>query len=201
MDLFNTEKVVNVLPYDGIADYYGRVFGATEASAYFERLMHGVEWRQDEVIIFGRRILTRRMVAWYGDNNYGYTYSGVRRQALEWTDDLRTLKARVEELSGARYNSCLLNLYHNGDEGVSWHSDDEKELERDGAIASVSLGAERKFQFKHKTGGQLVEVLLEPGSLLVMRAECQRFWLHALPKTKKVSRPRVNLTFRTITGA
>jgi alkylated DNA repair dioxygenase AlkB len=84
---------------------------------------------------------------------------------------------------------------------VSWHSDDEKELERDGAIASVSFGAERKFQFKHKTSGQLVEVMLEPGSLLVMRAECQRFWLHALPKTKKVSRPRVNLTFRTIIGA
>jgi alkylated DNA repair dioxygenase AlkB len=201
MDLFNTDPVVNVLPYDGIADYYGRVFVAAEASAYFERLMHGVEWRQDEVIIFGRRILTRRMVAWYGDNNYGYTYSGVRRQALEWTDDLRALKARVEDLSGARYNSCLLNLYHSGEEGVSWHSDDEKELERDGAIASVSLGVERKFQFRHKTRGQLVEIVLEPGSLLVMRAECQRFWLHALPKTKKVSRPRVNLTFRTITGA
>jgi len=201
MDLFNTERVMNVLPHDGIADYYGRVFGATEAAAYLERLLRDVEWKQDEVVIFGKRILTKRMVAWYGDHSYGYTYSGVTRQALEWTDDLRVLKARVERESGAQYNSCLLNLYHNGEEGVSWHSDDEKELERDGAIASVSFGAERKFQFKHKTTGQLVEVLLEPGSLLVMRAECQRFWLHALPKTKKVSRPRVNLTFRKITGA
>ena len=201
MDLFNTERVVNVLPHDGIADYHGRVFGVTEASGWLERLMTDVAWRQDEVVIFGRRILTRRMVAWYGNTGYGYTYSGVTRQAREWTDDLRALKARVEELSGATYNSCLLNLYHNGEEGVSWHSDDEKELLRDGAIASVSFGAERKFQFKHKVSGQLVEVVLEPGSLLVMRGECQRFWLHALPKTKKVSRPRVNLTFRTIVGA
>ncbi|MBS1602258.1 MAG: alpha-ketoglutarate-dependent dioxygenase AlkB [Bacteroidetes bacterium] len=201
MDLFNPDRVANILPYDGIADYYGRVFGPTEAAAYLERLLRGVEWRYDEVVLFGRKIQTKRMVAWYGDSSYGYTYSGVTRQALEWTEDLRALKTRVEKESGATYNSCLLNLYHNGDEGVSWHSDDEKELQQDGAIASVSFGAERKFQFKHKTNGQLVEVLLEPGSLLVMRAECQRCWLHALPKTKKVNRPRVNLTFRKITGA
>jgi len=201
MDLFNTERVVNILPFDGVADYYGRVFETTEAAAYLERLLRDIEWRHDEVVIFGRKIQTRRMVAWYGEHTYEYTYSGVTRQALEWTDDLRVLKARVEQESGARYNSCLLNLYHSGEEGVSWHSDDEKELEQDGAIASVSFGAERKFQFRHKATGQQVEVLLEPGSLLVMRGACQRYWLHALPKTKKVSRPRINLTFRKITGA
>lgn len=198
MDLFNTDPVVNLLPYDGVADYYGKAFTSSEASLYLDRLLTTVEWRNDEAVIFGKHIQTKRMVAWYGDNTYAYTYSKMTKQALPWTEDLLELKRKAEQLSGARYNSCLLNLYHNGEEGVSWHSDSEKELEKDGAIASFSFGAERKFQFKHRRTGQGVTVLLESGSLLVMRGACQTFWLHALPKTKKVTRPRVNLTFRSI---
>jgi alkylated DNA repair dioxygenase AlkB len=198
MDLFNTASVVNLLPYDGAADYYGKVFTLKETQHYLDRLLTTIEWRNDEIILFGKHIQTKRKVAWYGDDTYSYTYSKMTKQALVWTDDLRALKQKAEEVSGASYNSCLLNLYHGGDEGMSWHSDNEKELERDGAIASFSFGAERKFQFKHKGTGQLVEVLLESGSLLVMRGPCQTYWLHALPKTKKVRQPRVNLTFRTI---
>jgi len=192
--------MMNLLPYDGAADYYGKVFTVKEGQDYLNRLLTTVEWRNDEIMMFGKHIQTKRKVAWYGDGAYSYTYSKTTKQALAWTDDLRALKRKAEEVSGASYNSCLLNLYHGGDEGMSWHSDNEKELEKDGAIASFSFGAERRFQFKHKGTGQLVEVLLESGSLLVMRGPCQTYWLHALPKTKKVMRPRVNLTFRTIVG-
>ncbi|HEY4290599.1 MAG TPA: alpha-ketoglutarate-dependent dioxygenase AlkB [Puia sp.] len=200
MDLFNTETIVNLLPYDGAADYCGKVFTQKETQEYLQRLMATVEWRNDELVLFGKPVQTKRKVAWYGDDAYSYTYSNTTKQALAWTDDLRALKKKAEELSGASYNSCLLNLYHDGDEGMSWHSDNEKELERDGAIASFSFGAARKFQFKHRGTGLRVDVLLEPGSLLVMKGACQRFWLHALPKTKKVRLPRVNLTFRKIVG-
>lgn len=201
MDLFNTDPVVNLLPYDGAADYYGKVFMVKEAQHYLDRLLTTIEWRNDEAVIFGKYIQTKRKVAWYGDNGYSYTYSNTTKQALPWTEDLLELKRRAEQLSGACYNSCLLNLYHNGEEGMAWHSDSERELEKDGTIASFSFGAERKFQFRHKRTGQGVAVLLESGSLLVMRGPCQTFWLHGLPKTKKVTRPRVNLTFRSIVGA
>lgn len=200
MDLFNNSPVVNLLPLDGAADYYGPVFSAGECQGFLDRLLSSVEWRNDEAMIFGRHIVTRRMVAWYGDNEYAYTYSKKTRQSLLWTADLRELKERVEALSGDRFNSCLLNLYHDGEEGMAWHSDAEKAMVKDAAIASLSFGAERKFQFKHKASGRIVDVILENGSLLVMRGVCQTFWLHALPKTKKVMRPRINLTFRMVDG-
>lgn len=189
---------MDLLPYDGFAFYCGKIFSPADARLWLERLLHGVDWRHDEVVMFGRRIVTRRKTAWYGDRDFLYTYSSVGRRALLWTEELRVLKAQVEEASGYSYNSCLLNLYQDGAEGMSWHSDDEKELKPGGAIASVSFGAERRFQLKHKRTGERVEVMLEEGSLLVMGGVCQEHWLHALPKTKKVGSPRVNLTFRTI---
>ena len=193
--------VVNLLPFDGRADYYGQVMAAEEAGRYMERLMSEIEWRNDEAVIFGRHIVTKRKVAWYGDNTYTYTYSNITRQALPWTADLLALKELAGRLTGARYNSCLLNLYHDGDEGMAWHSDDEKELEPDGAIASLSFGAERRFLFRHRQSKEKLEVLLAAGSLLVMRGTTQTHWLHSLPKMKKVRTPRVNLTFRTMLRA
>ena len=198
MDLFNTSAIVNILPFDGAADYYGMALSAAEAQLHLDRLLTHIEWRNDEAVIFGRHIITKRKVAWYGDGNYAYTYSGKTRQALTWTPDLLTLKARVETITGKMFNSCLLNLYHNGEEGMAWHSDDEKTLEKDGAIASLSLGAERKFSFRHRKTGQTLSMQLEPGSLLVMHGVTQDHWLHSLPKTKKVIAPRINLTFRTM---
>ncbi|MBS1660988.1 MAG: alpha-ketoglutarate-dependent dioxygenase AlkB [Bacteroidetes bacterium] len=191
---------MDLLPYDGFAFYCGRVFDVPDSQRWLGRLLTGVEWKNDEVVMFGKRIVTKRKTAWHGDKDYLYTYSSIGRRALVWTDELRELKGWVEEASGFTYNSCLLNLYHDGAEGMSWHSDDEKELEPEGAIASVSFGAERRFQFKHKRTGEVVEVMLEAGSLLVMGGVCQEHWWHALPKTKKVREPRVNLTFRTIVG-
>ena len=193
--------MINLLPFDGQADYYGQVMPAEEAERYMERLMSEIEWRNDEAVIFGRHIVTKRKVAWYGDNTYTYTYSNITRQALPWTADLLALKQLAGRLTGARYNSCLLNLYHDGDEGMAWHSDDEKELEPDGAIASLSFGAERRFLFRHRQSKEKLEVLLAAGSLLVMRGTTQTHWLHSLPKMKKVRTPRVNLTFRTMLRA
>ena len=196
MDLFNTSPIVNLLPFDGAADYYGKMLSAADARHYLDRLLTNIAWRNDEAVIFGRHLITKRKVAWYGDDNYNYKYSGRTRQALIWTAELLELKSTVESLTAKKYNSCLLNLYHDGDEGMAWHSDDEKTLEPDGAIASLSLGAERKFSFRHQKTRQVVSIQLEAGSLLVMHGVTQDHWHHALPKTKKVTRPRINLTFR-----
>jgi len=196
MDLFNPTR--NILPVDGITDYYGSVFNPAESARYFEYLMKHIDWKNDEAIIFGKRIITNRKAAWYGDRPFSYTYSKTTKLALPWTDELLELKKAVEHHSGATYNSCLLNLYHNGKEGMAYHSDAEKTLKEYGEIASVSFGAGRKFSFKHKRTGQTVSVFLENGSLLVMRGTTQNNWLHRLAPSARVNEPRINLTFRTI---
>jgi alkylated DNA repair dioxygenase AlkB len=127
-----------------------------------------------------------------------YTYSNSTKQALPWTNELSYLKQIVEKYAGIKFNSCLLNLYHNGNEGMGWHSDDEGSLGKNNTIASLSFGAERKFSFKHKRTKQIVSLVLEHGSLLVMKGTTQSNWLHSLPKSKNRTQPRINLTFRTI---
>jgi len=198
MDLFNTQPITNILPFDGEANYYGTILNHNQAQQVFQTLLNEVAWKNDEVMIYGKHIITKRKVAWYGDTEYSYTYSNTTKQAQIWTPELLKLKTLVEELSGNRFNSCLLNLYHNGSEGMSWHSDDEKDMEKNSAIASLTFGAERKFSFKHRSTKQTLSILLESGSLLVMKGTTQSHWLHSLPKTTKVLSPRINLTFRNI---
>jgi alkylated DNA repair dioxygenase AlkB len=200
MDLFNYEidGSKNVLPKDGVVNYYGKLLTNKEASLYFDRLMNSIEWKNDQAIIYGKRIVTKRKVAWYGDIDFEYTYSNTTKRALPWTTELLELKLFVEEKTGEKFNSCLLNLYHNGDEGMAWHSDAEKDLKKNGAIGSLSFGAERKFAFKHKETKETIALLLEHGSLLVMKGQTQTNWLHRLPPTKRITEPRINLTFRTI---
>ncbi len=200
MDLFNNEKPgsVNLLPRDGIVNYYGKVFSYLESNHYFESLIHAIEWKNDQAIIYGKIIITKRKVAWYGDTDFEYTYSNTTKRALPWTNDLLKLKSIAEEKTGEKFNSCLLNLYHNGEEGMAWHSDAEKALKKNGAIGSLSFGAERKFAFKHKLTKEKISLLLEHGSLLVMKDTTQTNWLHRLPPTKQINKPRINLTFRTI---
>lgn len=198
MNLFPADPTLNLLPCDGTVQYHGPVLGADEAWRFYEALLLGVPWQHDEAVIFGRRIVTARKVAWYGDVAYDYAYSGTTKQALPWNADLLVLKAAVERITGDRFNSCLLNLYHDGNEGMAWHSDDEKSLSRNSTIASLSFGAERKFCFRHKRDPHATAILLEHGSLLVMRGETQTHWLHSLPKSKNVTTPRINLTFRTM---
>ena len=197
MDLFNKHQT-NLLPKDGVVQYFGKVISTENANQFMEALINNIEWKNDEVVIYGKRIVTKRKMAWYGDKAFEYKYSNISRTALVWTEELLALKGIVERISNENYNSCLLNLYHDGNEGMGWHSDDEKDLKKDGAIASLSLGADRKFGFKHKQDKQSLYLTLEHGSLLLMKEQVQSHWLHSLPKTSKVLKPRINLTFRTI---
>ena len=198
--IFNESRASNnnILNKDGTVNYYGKILSSEEANQYFDLLMQNVQWEKDEVIIFGKRITTKRKVAWYGDSEYLYTYSNTTKRALAWIKELSELKQILEELAGMKFNSCLLNLYQNGNEAMGWHSDDEKPLGKNNTIASLSFGAERKFSFKHKQTKQIVSLVLEHGSLLMMKGATQSNWLHSLPKSKNITQPRINLTFRTI---
>ena len=198
MELFDILKPANLLPFDGEVNYYGKILTLDAADHYLDALLNTIAWKNDEAVIFGRHIITKRKVAWYADTDYSYTYSNTTKQALPWTAELIALKALVEEHTGERFNSCLLNLYHDGNEGMAWHSDDEKTLGKDTSIASLSFGAERKFALKHRSSKESTSLMLAHGSLLVMRGTTQTHWLHSLPKSQKIKTPRVNLTFRTM---
>jgi len=200
MDLFNNEpqETINLLPKDGIVNYYGKLMPVKEANHYLDTLLNTIEWKNDEAVIFSKHIITKRKVAWYGDDGFSYTYSNTTKRALGWTKELLELKVIIEERTAEKFNSCLLNLYHDGNEGMAWHSDAERDLKKNGAIGSLSFGAERKFAFRHKQTKETVSLILEHGSLLIMKDATQTNWLHRLPPTKMVTKPRVNLTFRTI---
>ncbi|MGB0911378.1 MAG: alpha-ketoglutarate-dependent dioxygenase AlkB family protein [Nitrospirales bacterium] len=203
MDLFETVsgRPRNLLHRDGLVQYYGQIMDPQKANMYLGSLLGKIEWKNDEAIIFGERVVTKRKVAWYGDQPYTYTYSNTTKRALPWIDELLELKRIIEWWTEETFNSCLLNLYHTGMEGVAWHSDAEQDLKKNGAIGSLSFGAERKFSFKHKQTKESISLHLQNGSLLVMKGATQTHWMHRLPPTKMVSTPRVNLTFRTIVEA
>jgi alkylated DNA repair dioxygenase AlkB len=195
--LFNlAEPNRNLLPFDGTVNYFGQIFTQNECLEYFKAIFDKIPWQQDEVIIFGKKIITARKIAWFSEDNLPYTYSNSTKNSSIFTPDLLAIKTKIELLSGEKYNACLLNLYHNGNEGMGWHADNEKEIATDSAIASVSFGEERKFVFKHKSTSETISLSLENGSLLIMKNETQRYWLHSLPKTTKINGPRINLTFR-----
>ena len=200
MDLFEKTagEPINILPEDGVVHYYGTVFSLQEADDFLKSLLDKIIWKNDKVIIYGKHIVTKRKTAWYGDKPYKYTYSNTTKQALPWIDELLELKRIIEQQSNESFNSCLLNLYHDGNEGMTWHSDAEKELNENSAIASLSFGAERKFSFKHKKNKKTVSLVLQHGSLLLMKGLTQTNWQHCLPTTKKINLPRINLTFRSM---
>ena len=194
MELFDKEILVNLLPSDGEAIYFGKVFTFKESQQYLDKLLNNIEWRHDEVTIFGKKIITKRKVAWYGENNIEYTYSHSTKKTLPWIKELTELKHMADDFCQTNFNSCLLNLYHNGEEGMGWHSDDEKSIEKNSPIASFSFGAVRKFSFKHKLSKETRSLLLENGSFLEMKGTTQQNWLHSLPKTKKILEPSVMST-------
>ena len=195
------ESEHSLLVRDGAVEYMPSFFSLPESEALFHELLETTPWEEDEVVFFGQRRKLSRKVAWMGDAGFTYSYSGTSKTASRWTPPLMLVKERVERRTDYRFNSCLLNLYHDGSEGMGWHSDDEKTLGRNPVIASVSFGAERIFKLKHRKSKEVVSVLLEQGSLLVMKGETQHHWVHTMPKTKKVSTPRINLTFRLFVGS
>ena len=197
MNVFENEfNSINLLPFDGEVFYIENFLNEKEQQFFFQALLKNIEWKADEVKIFGKHIITKRKMAWYANEEIQYTYSGISRKAILWNNELLALKNRIEKDFPDHFNACLLNLYHAGNEGMGWHSDNEKTIVENSAIASISLGAARKFSFKHKISNQTISLNLASGSLLLMKGETQKYWLHSLPKSTKVLESRINLTFR-----
>lgn len=185
---------------DADVRYWPQALDAERADGLFSRLRAGVDWQQEHVVIFGTPRLVPRLVAWHGDADAQYTYSGTAHEPRAWTEELRELREVAEALTGHRYNSVLLNLYRDGRDGMGWHADDEPELGREPAIASFSLGATRRFRLRHRRSRNVVELELGHGSLLSMAGPTQRHYVHAVPKTARPVGERINLTFRRVSS-
>lgn len=186
---------------DGEARYFPNALGPQEADDLFAVLRGQVDWRQEEIVLFGQRRLVPRLVAWHGDAGAVYSYSGVEHHPQPWTPPLQRIRERVEALSGHSFNSVLLNLYRDGRDGMGWHADDEPQLGASPVIASVSLGATRRFRMRHrKRRAETLGLDLEHGSLLLMQGATQHHWLHAVPKVTRPVGERINLTFRRVSS-
>ena len=200
-DLFAPKPTDNLLPYDGQVNDLGIVIDYP--SPLFYNLVTELPWRADIVTLFGKTHITTRQIVWMGDSGIDYQYSGHSRQTIPWTDTVFHVKQHVEQqllILGidVNFNSCLLNYYPSGEDGMGYHADNERELGEQPVIASLSLGAMRKFVFKHKKTQDKVELYLESGQLIVMHGDTQSFWKHSITKTKKVATGRISLTFRQI---
>ena len=178
--------------------YVPNFFDQTTSDKHFEVLLSHVEWKQEEMQMYGKTVKFPRLTAWYGDNDKPYSFSGITLSPIYWNDTLLEIKHKIERTAEATFNSVLLNRYRNGNDSISWHTDAEKELGINPIIASVNFGATRKFQLRHKNTQQKIELALTHGSLLIMGGELQHYWQHQVPKTKKVTTERINLTFRVI---
>lgn len=200
LNLFEPEPQANLLPFDGVVQDYGCIFNRVDRDKYLQYFLQHLAWEHDQVFLFGQHYTTNRKVVWYGDDHFQYRYSGSLKQAQCWQPALFRLKQHVETVVGSTFNSCLANLYEDGQQGLGWHSDDEPALyqgsTKNCVIASLSFGATRKMVFKHKEQANKVELLLHSGQLIVMRGETQQHWKHQISKSVKVLEPRINLTFR-----
>lgn len=186
-----------VMP-DAEVKLYSPVFSAAHHHRLFHSLQNTIPWQQHMIRVYGRELSAPRLSAWYGDPGAIYSYSGLRLQPLDWNPPLLEIKTIVEQHAEILFNSVLLNLYRDGRDSVGWHSDAEPELGSNPVIASVSLGAIRRFVFQHKKTGQQYSLDPPPGSLLLMSGPTQHFWRHQLPKTRRAVGPRINLSFRVI---
>ena len=178
--------------------YIPSFFGITKSNHYFQKLAKQIDWKQEEINMYGRVVKLPRLTAWYGDNDKPYSFSGITLSPNPWTPELIDIKQAIESKCAVVFNSVLLNLYRNGNDSISWHTDAEKELGNNPVIASVNFGATRTFQLRHQTTKQKIELKLKHGSLLIMQGELQHYWQHQVPKTRKDVGERINLTFRVI---
>jgi alkylated DNA repair dioxygenase AlkB len=197
---FAGPRIEPVVLENAEVELFHKAFTPRESDAFLAALLNDTQWGQGQIKLYGRLYAEPRLTAWHGDEGKRYSYSGITRSPLPWTPMLRAIKARVDAAANVEFNSVLLNLYRDGRDSNGWHQDNEPELGRNPVIASVSFGATRRFQMRHKFRKDLpkVEITLEHGSLLLMTGTTQHFWQHQIPKTAKPVGPRINLTFRVI---
>lgn len=198
LTIFPQEEKLN-LPHSDIK-IYRNFFDPKTSDNFFNKLEQEINWKQEYIKLYGKENPVPRLTAWYGDKGYAYTYSGITMNPEPWTDALLEIKHKIETIANVNFNSVLLNLYRDGNDGVAWHSDDESELGKHPVIGSVSFGEERRFSFKYrdKTNPERHDINLKHGDFLLMQGETQQYWYHQIPKTKKPVSPRINLTFRVI---
>ncbi|UFH35659.1 alpha-ketoglutarate-dependent dioxygenase AlkB family protein [Flavobacterium acetivorans] len=196
--LFQLDPIPLHLP-DAEIMYYPAFFDKKEADEIYEELMNSIPWQQDEITIYGKNHLQPRLTALYGNEGKSYSYSNIKMEPHPWNLLLQKIKLKIESTTGTTFTTVLLNHYRDGKDSNGWHADNEKELGINPVIASLSFGAERNFQLKHNSNKELRKsIILEHGSLLLMKGSTQHFWKHQIPKTAKPIGPRINLTFRFI---
>jgi alkylated DNA repair dioxygenase AlkB len=178
--------------------YFPNFLDRDTANDFLEAFKNTIEWKQESMNMYGKQVLFPRLTAWYGDNDKPYSFSGITLNPHPWSKELLKIKELIEPICEVEFNSVLLNLYRDGNDSISWHTDAEKELGKNPLIASVNFGAERKFQIKHNETLEMHEIILKNGSLLIMKGELQHFWKHQVPKQKGIIKERINLTFRVI---
>lgn len=179
--------------------YQNQFLTLEESNCFYDYFLNNLEWQHDEAKIYGKTIVTKRKIAWFADSGLNYNYSGVNRIAIGWENQILHFKNNLEQKTGYTFNSCLLNLYHTGQEGMAWHSDDQNHLELNSPIAIISLGAERFFKLRQTVNrSNQRKILLEQGSLLMMLGETQKYWQHEIPKMASIKEVRISLTFRTM---
>lgn len=185
---------------DGELFLLEKAFCPTDSERFYKYLLSAIPWRQENIVLFGKRREQPRLTAWYANEGKSYTYSGLKWHPEPWTNILLEIKTKVEKAAGQTFNSVLLNLYRNGNDSMGWHSDDEPELGKNPVIASVSFGATRKFLMRHRirSSEATKTINLAHGNVLIMKGSTQQFWQHQVPKTKQAVEPRINLTFRNI---
>ena len=187
-----------LLPYDGSAVLHDWVLGDSSWESLMEDLVKTVPWESHTIKMFGKEYPQPRLVAWFGDPGSDYSYSGLKMNVRPWIPTVSSLRESAEKIAGVRFNSVLINLYRDGNDKVSWHRDNEPELGDEPVIASISLGAPRRFKFRHLLSREVVETVLTPGSMVVMSGLSQSCWEHEIPRQAAVSEPRINLTFRQV---
>ena len=199
-DIFNPFPDSNdpVIIKNGLYRYFPSFFKRDQADFLIKSLEKNVQWSQEKINMYGKTIDLPRLTSWYGDRDKTYSFSGINLYPLNWNEDLLQIKHKIEPICNLRFNSVLLNLYRDGNDSISWHTDAEKELGLNPIIASVNFGAEREFQLKHDNSGEKISIILQHGSLLIMEGELQHYWKHQIPKRKNLNRSRINLTFRVI---
>jgi len=196
---FKNDKPEILIKEDGDALYYKYFFNLEESETFLNKLYKETDWKEEEIKMFGNKVKIPRLTAWYGDPNSNYAYSGIKMNPNPWTDTLKEIKKRIEDKSKISFNSVLLNLYRDGNDSISWHSDNEPELGKEPIVGSVSFGEVRKFHLKHKTKNiETIRIDLDNGSFLLMKGKTQQYWKHQIPKTTKKLNHRINLTFRVI---